>query len=162
MIRIAVSLVVLVLLTTLATAQGFFDADQLPKIKAVRVFDNGGVKDGCLPQPDVLKVEAELILRRSGIAVVETDDRYPHDLMIVTGGSELRRGGIPTGACTSTLSIQLFRDESLQDGSLGRVLVAEIGGSRSGPKGGFEQLLREDVNRSVSVLANEILKARQK
>ncbi len=69
--RLVPALAVL-LLTTPAAAQDY-DEDQLAKVEAihVNVLDSVSVSDGCLPQPNALRIEAELILRRSGIEVVE-------------------------------------------------------------------------------------------
>lgn len=157
MIRITVSFVALVLLATPAAGQTIFFADQLRKVRAVYVFIGQSGEDRCLPQPHLLKVEAELVLRRSGITVLVKDDGAPHRLWIGVTGREL-----PSGGCAATLDCQLYRFEYLNDRSMGRVQAFAAGELRIDPKVGFQQHLRETVNEIVTELANEIVKARQK
>ena len=59
------------------------------------------------------------------------------------------------------MGLQVYDFETLTDGTVGLVEAASQGGLHSGPKGGFPQQLREQVNAKVSKLANEILKTRQ-
>lgn len=166
MVRIAISLIVLVLLTIPAVGQNFSDAEQLSKVKAVRVVVIDHVRDGCLPNADALKTEAEQVLRRSGIKVVETKEGTPHQLLINMVGGEMKRKGekgpIPMGACTAAVATNLLRDEYLRNGSVGRVQAFMIMGYTFVMKDQFEQQLRAIINEYVSALANAIVTARQK
>ena len=146
--RLLLALAVLLLLTTPAAAQ-FYDERQLAKVEAVGVIVGDYLGDGCLPQPNALKVEAELILRRSGIKVARG-----HTLDISATGFAI------SGGCTASLRVALWRFETLADGTNGLVESSSMGSTHSGPKGGFQQQLREAVNAAVTALANEILKAR--
>jgi hypothetical protein len=101
-----------------------------------------------------LKTEAELVLRRSGIKVVE--DFSGHTLNINVTGFAI------TGGCVAYVNLQTYVFETLTDGTSGLVEASNQGGFLSGPKGGFPQQLRAQVNAKASKLANEILKARQK
>lgn len=70
------------------------DEEQLPKVARIFVQVADGVTGGCLPSPNVLQVEAELILRRSGIAVTETT-AYAYRLLIALGGKPDPFSGTP-------------------------------------------------------------------
>jgi hypothetical protein len=131
----------------------YFNPSQLAKVEAVKVAVEANVTGGCLDNPDVLKTEAELVLRRSGIKVVE--DNSGHYLTIEVAGYAI------IGGCSARYDVQTVDYEALTDGTAGVVLAAQMGGLRSGPKGGFPQQLREAVNEEVAELANETLKARQ-
>ena len=133
---------------------GYFYSQQLAKVEAIKVQVSAIVKDGCLDTPDVLKTEAELVLRRSGIKVVEVT-YSGHYLNIHVTGYAI------TGGCAVSLDLQVYDVEGLTDGTVGLVEAASQGALHSGPKGSFPQQLREQVNAKVSKLANEILKARQ-
>ena len=151
--RLVPALAVLLLLTTPAAGQS--EAEQillrlqLAKVETIEVGVTDNVIDGCLPQPNALKVEAELILRRSGIKVARG-----HTLDISATGFAI------SGGCTASLRVALWRFETLADGTNGLVESSSMGSTHSGPKGGFQQQLREAVNAAVTALANEILKAR--
>lgn len=155
MYRIAISLFVLLLLATPANAD-YLDESQLRKVSAVFVSVNDGVINGCLPEPNSLKVEAELILRRSGIKVVEADEGHPHNLVITGAG-----GGIQTRLCAVTLEVALSRFEDLKDGSAGLVISSYARRLPFDRKPGFQMKLREVVIEQASRIANAILKARQ-
>jgi len=166
MAKFLTSLVVLLLLTTLAVAQNYFDAEQLSKVTAVHVVVVDHVKDGCLPTADALKVKAEMILRGDGVKVVETDRDYPHQLLIKVVGAELKikgeKGTTPSGACTVAVAVNLLRDEYLRDGSVGRVQAFMIAGYAFVTKEQFQQQLGVIIDEYVSALAKQIVKARQK
>lgn len=136
----------------------YYDQDQLAKVKEIRVFVEDNVTDGCLPRPIVLRTEAELILRRSGIRLESSLDS--HMLLIKATGFELKQVGTPIGACTASLDVELRNVEVLSDGSSGLVEGSSAGGTYVGPKELFQNYLREQVNEWVTELANEILKAR--
>jgi hypothetical protein len=133
---------------------GYFDEDQLPKVQAIQVAVDADAGTGCLDNPEALKTEAELVLRQSGIKVVEDDSG--HYLTIEVIGFAITEG------CVAHISLQTYDFETLADGTFGLVEAANQGTLSKGPKGGFPQQLRETVNGDVSALANEILKARQK
>ena len=79
------------------------------------------VRDGCLPHPNALKVEAELILRGSGIRVVEEWSKTDHRLVIAPNGYTV------LGLCVADLSLVLFRPEWLTDGTWGFVYASTSG-----------------------------------
>jgi hypothetical protein len=133
---------------------GYFDEEQLPKVQAIQVAVDADAGTGCLDNPEALKTEAELVLRQSGIKVVE--DYSGHFLGITSTGFAL------TDGCVATIRLQIYNFEALADGTFPLVEAANQSGLYKGPKGGFPQQLREAVNEFVSELANEILKARQK
>jgi hypothetical protein len=118
---------------------------------AVKVSVVPNVTGGCLDNPDALKTEAELVLRRSRIKVVE--DYSGHHLAIMVVGHALG------GGCVAYIGLQTARIEALADGTNGIVESAYQGGFLKGPKVGFPQKMSERVNAWVSELANEILKA---
>ena len=133
---------------------GYFNSAQLVKVEAVKVKVEETVAGGCLDNPDVLKTEAELVLRRSGIKVVEDTSGHYLNITVISNA-------ITADACAASLDLQVYGFETLTDGTLGLVEATSQSGLHSGPKGGFPQQLREQVNAKVSKLANEILKARQ-
>ena len=137
-----------------------YNASQLEKVKAVEVSVIDGVKDGCLPNPRVLKTEAELILRRSGIEVEA--GLTSHTLQISATGFELKRGSTrtPVGTCVAALEVMVFRWEGLFDQSAGTVIASSYTNVLVGDKETFQNDLRNSVNEEVTAVANEILKAR--
>ncbi len=155
--RLMPALAVLLLLTPAAVAQSY-STEQLTKVEVVEVTVRDNVDEGCLPQPNALKVEAELILRGAGIKVVES------------GGFDFRIGAIlriravafevGSASCTARLDVDSWRFDELTDGTGVRIFTSEHGGLYTGSKEGFQQQLREAVNEMVTALANEILKAR--
>ena len=164
--RFAISLIVLLLLTTPAVGQNFSDAEQLSKVKAVHVVVIDHVKDSCLQTADALKVKAKRIMRKAGIKVAETDDDSPHQLLIKIVGGELKLNRenktIPFGACTAAVAINLLRDEYLRDGSVGRVQAFMIVGYTFVMKDQFQQQINVIINEYVSALAKEVMAAHQK
>jgi len=135
----------------------YFNANQLRKVKAVEVLVVDGVRDGCLPRPGILKTEAELILRRSGIKVEAGSN--PHKIQIIVTGFELERGETPIGSCVAKLGVEVWRFESLLDGTIGMVTASTGSSLLDGDKDTFQNQLRNMVNEKVTELANEILKA---
>jgi hypothetical protein len=70
-IVVAVTLALLCLLILRNSAHGegaYQDEDELRLVGAINVYVDDQVTDGCLSQPNALKAEAELILRRSSIS----------------------------------------------------------------------------------------------
>ena len=141
-------------------ARADYDARQLAKVKAVEVLITDKVIDGCLPRPSILKTEAELVLRRSGIEVEA--GLASHLLTISVVGFELTRGsgGTPVGACVGHFELLVLKFEKLLDRSISMVLAGTDGAMLAGPKDVFQNQLRNAVNEKVTELANEILKAR--
>ena len=63
-------IVALAAFSTPAFAEGAYqDEAELRLVPAVSLIITDKVSDGCLSNPNALKVEAELILRRSGIRI---------------------------------------------------------------------------------------------
>ncbi len=155
---IVAALAILVQPVSDARAQ-FYDPVQLKKVEVVEVEIGDSVMGGCLPRPAVLKTEAELILRRSGIKVAA--GLNSHTLEITAIGYELQRANkTPTGTCVASLTSLLWRGEFLSDQSYGLVFASKSTSILTGPKEGFQNQLRDVVNELVTDLANEILKAR--
>lgn len=150
--RFALVLGVALIATTPASAQ-YASKNQLANVTAVNVFVGDDVKDGCLPQPNALKTEAELILRRSGIKIAE-DSLTIHTLSISIVGFAIN------GGCSASVGTQLYKFEHLANGTSGLVEAYSFSGILAGSKSGFQQQLRTDINQRVTSLANEILKAR--
>ena len=100
----------------------------------------------------MLKNGAELVLRRSGIKVVE--DNASHYVTINVSG-------IGKFACAAVLGLKVYDFQTQTDGLIGLVLAFDSGGFRLGSMPDFPQQLREQVDAEASKLANEILKARQ-
>ena len=141
----------------------FYSQDQLDKVEEIFVLVEGDVVGDCLPTPNLLKIEAEMILRRSGITV--TGDKYggPHILRIVPTGD-----AVPTGSavsnfptrCIGRIDLDLTRFEVLSDQTVGLVLAAQYGSVLIGPKFSFQKQLQNTVNVAATAFANEILKVR--
>ena len=150
----AAAILALLILPKAAQAQQF-DSIQLAKVEMISVSIDDKVKNGCLPSPNVLKVEAELILRRSGITV--TDDGNAYKLLIGPFGDTFGDLSI----CVGNIDIILGRRERLTDETSGFVIAASLDWSTVvWPKTDFQNQLRKAVNQQVNALANEILKAR--
>ena len=72
-------------------AQAQLNSQQLSKVEKIHVGMPDGVKGGCLPSPNVLEIEAELILRRSGITVTDSASFPAYILDIRANGDALTR-----------------------------------------------------------------------
>ena len=150
----AAAILALLILPQAARAQ-WFDKDRLPKVALIYVDVADGVRGGCLPSPNVLKVEAELILRRSGIAVT-VFDYGAHRLLIEVGGEP----DSIAGRCVGSYEISLQRSEPLRDGTFGIVRVSKSSGYLLTRKETYQGTLLTIVNEDTTALANAILKAR--
>ena len=151
----ALAILAFLILPQAAQAQVFFE-QQIPKIDKIFVVYENHVEDDCLPSSSILKVEAELILRRSHIAIAEKDDGTPHVLLITVFGS-----AADGSWCLGDIDMEVFRAETLADGTVGYVVAAAMGWKPIfGRKPDFQNAFREAVNHQVTALANEILKAR--
>ncbi len=155
--RKLVRIAVLILIAAHPASADYLSKDQLPKVGAIRVVLEDNVKDGCLPQPDLLKVEAELILRRSGIKVVEKPKGRPHTLVIEVNGFADSKY-----TCVGSYLLALGRLESLADKTPGIIISALLSYIAATHKNRFQQYLRENINQLTTTLSNEILKGRQR
>ena len=133
-----------------------YDQEQLGKVEEINVSVRDSVKGGCLPSPNVLKVEAELILRRSGITVTDRMFGPVYTLGISATGFAVT----DVRGCAGSVNVELWRSELLDDQTRGLVEVAQRQSVFWGPKADFQEQLRTYVNRVTTALANEILKAR--
>ncbi len=114
--------------STSAFAEGSYqNEDELRLVRAVSVWVNDQVKDGCLPNPNALKIEAELILRRSGISVSEGPKPDNYRLVIDSKGFESRLDGRGSGACTVNLDLKLGRIAKVAEGHLAFVIAYDNG-----------------------------------
>lgn len=141
----------------------FYSHDQLDKVEEIFVLVEGNVVGDCLSSPNVLKVEAEIVLRRSGITV--TGDKFggPHILRIVPTGDAVPTGGGASNfpdRCIGRIDVDLTRFEILNDQTVGLVLAAQYGSVLIGSKFSFQKQLQNTVNLAATVFANEILKVR--
>ena len=133
----------------------YYDEDQLRKVKEISIVVQDNVKHGCLPSPKTLKVEAELVLRRSGIAVRERLAFNGEHLLFITVS-----GAADGLTCVGRLDVELLRNEKLDDGTWGNVIAAKAGYTTATDKSDFQDNFRSNVNEATTGLANQILKAR--
>ncbi len=132
------------------------NADELRLVRSISVYIEDHVRDGCLSNPNALKVEAERILRRSGISVTDFDPHY--QLGIAPFGWDTV--GQPSGSCSVTMRLELWRFVKVSEGHLALVIAYEAGFLVTGyTKAAMQEHLRTKVSEIVSDLANEILKA---
>ena len=152
-----VLVVALAAFSTSAFAEGAFQVeDELRLVQGVLV-SVGGEEEGCLPNLNALKVEAELILRRSGISLSKSDPYY--SLVIGPYGWEIKgEGGQPLG-CVVVLDVNLWLSTRVPEGHAALITAYMRNGLISGSKSWIQENLRTEVSEIVSDLANEILKA---
>ena len=131
-----------------------FGEEQLAKVFSIRVYVDDQVKGDCFSRPGVLKTEAELLLRRSGIQI--NDDAPTALFFTVLGGI----GNVIGNRCVVTLHALMFKKEFLLDKSRAAVLLYTRSGLFMRPRAEMQEVLRTTVNELVTGLANEILKAR--
>ncbi len=157
-----VLVIALAAFSTSAFAEGGLgqNTEELRLVKGLKVQVVDAVKDDCLANPNALKVEAELIVRRSEITVLQsrqTEVDPKRGLLTITAtGAELT----PTG-CVVNLDVQLTRAINAPEGHIAVVEVyrrAELLYGYNKPQ--TQEALRSSVSEIVSDLANEILKAR--
>ena len=119
-----------------------------------------GKQPACRPSDGVLRTEAELVLRRSGIRAWsrggEASGR-PHGLYIGLIGVHLESFGL----CAMAVNVTFQRAELLGDGAIGDVVVLRRGGVFTKRPNELEEYMRTTVNRIVTEIANNILLARQ-
>ena len=152
----AAAILALLILAQPAQAQTYSSV-QLGKVEKIHVGVRDGVIGDCLPSPNVLKVEAELILRRSGITVTDSAS-FPAYMLDIRVNGDALTGNIL--GCMGGITVDLSRFELLGDQTSGLVMVAQDGSIFRGPKAGFPEQLRTFVYTATTALANEILKAR--
>lgn len=146
-----------VLAASAAKAQRHYDAQQLAKVDEVYVRVETSAGDDCQARPDAFKVNAEQILRRYGIKVLAERKFTAHKLDISPTRFVWPRA---PGICVANLEIELWRFEDRRDGTGGRVPGSYYSSVLSGSRETFQQRLGERIDREVTALANEILKAR--
>ena len=154
-----VLVIALATFSTSAFAEGAYqDENELRLVRAVSAFVHDQVIDGCLSNPNALKVEAELILRRSGIRLSKSDPYYR--LQISPIGKELKsKSGQGLGSCVVAMQFKLWRVAQVPEGHPALIIAYENGVFLVGSKSEMQEDLRTSVSEFVSDLANEILKA---
>lgn len=154
--RLALIIAVTVFSTRAFGEGAYHDEEELRSLRAVWVHVEDAVSDGCLPNPNALKVQAELVLRQSGIRVVESEQATgTHALIISPLGAE----HLP-GKCVVAMDLQMFRYAELRDGRYAVLIAYEDSGIwYNHTKASMQEALRSQVSEFVSDLANEILKA---
>ena len=78
-LRVAATVTLLITTSLVPAAAQFFADDNLAAVRAVAVLVESTEREGpasCLPSDEQLKAEAELVLRRAGVRVVEEDESY--------------------------------------------------------------------------------------
>jgi hypothetical protein len=151
--------IALAALSTSAFAEGAYQNEaelRLVQNVSVKILDE--VKDGCLSNPNALKVEAELILRRSGVRVDGAN--VMSVLLISVIGWEMRTANQRLGKCVVHTNVDLYRLTQAPEGH--ETLAAAY--RQYVPLAGATKLetqeeTRASVSEVVSDLANEILKA---
>ena len=156
LLAVAILVFLFILVLAVALAQTYSSV-QLGKVEKIHVSVGNGVIGGCLPSPNELKVEAELILRRSGITVTDTAS-FPAYILDIRANGDALTGDIL--GCMGGITVDLWRFELLGDKTDGLVMVAQDGSIFRGPQAGFPEQLRTFVYTATTALANEILKAR--
>ena len=159
-----VLVIALVAFSTPAFAEGSNQSEaELRLVRSVLVYIiEDQVTDGCLSNPNALKVEAELILRRSGISVTATDlDPHHYQLEILPVGWERKlEGGQSLGSCSVKMHLEMWRFAKVPEGHEALITAYEADVILIGNKAGMQERLRTEVSETVSDLASEILKAR--
>ena len=154
-----VLVIALAAFSTCAFAEGSYqDEDELRLVRYINVYMGDHVTGGCLLNPNALKVEAELILRRSGITISDSADRGPggyYQLSITASGFEHETCG-----CAANLDVERKRISFAPEGHAILITACEHGSLATGyTKSAMQETLRTSASEFVSDLANEILKA---
>ncbi|WP_119462927.1 hypothetical protein [Rhodospirillaceae bacterium SYSU D60014] len=153
---------ILLALNAPALAEGSYqDGDELRLVRLIYVYVADKVKDGCLPRPESLKAEAELILRRSGIPLTQAPQQVSagagYGLSITPLGYAM--GEPLNNLCVARLSVRLYRYAETPEGHYAYVLAYDQGAVMNQPKPDLQSVLREGISTVVTDIANEILKA---
>ena len=158
-----VLVIALAAFSTSASAEGGYQSEaELRLVRSVLVYViEDQVTDGCLSNPNALKVEAELILRRSGISVTASDlDPRHYQLEIMPVGWERKlEGGQSLGSCSVAMHLEMWRFAKIPEGHEALTTAYETGVLLIGNKDGMQERLRTQISEFVSDLANENLKA---
>ena len=139
------------------------NADELRLVRSISVYIEDHVRDGCLSNPNALKVEAELILRRSEISIAEHDPPGQRYQLVIApyGGGSKTEGGQGLGHCLVALRVELWRWARVPEGHAALVIAYRKSFLLTGyTKSRMQGELRTTVSEIISDLANEILKAR--
>ncbi len=149
-------IVALAAFSTSAFAEGQYqDEEELRLVRVISVQVYDVVRGGCLSNPDALKTEAELVLRRSGFSIADTGFR----LYLEPNGFEIGQ----RGWCLVALEVDLVRWVLTPEGHYALAIAYEKSVLFSGlSKPETQEYLRDTVSEFVSDLANEILKAQGK
>ena len=148
--------IALVAFSASALAQGqFADPPELRLVRGIAVWVFDFVDDGCLPNPNSLEVEAELILRRSNISILKRTQMTGFNLYISAVGFE-----VTPGTCVVSIEINLYRFASVPEGHSVMAHSFSRGSLFTRAKSSVQDRLRSYVSEEVSDLANRILKAR--
>ncbi len=159
-----VLIIALVAFSTSAFAEEWFqNAVELRLVQGVHVDIEDRVKDGCLLSPDVLKVEAERILRRSGITIVSWRHYGPIHWLSIRAWAETKyEDGRATGACSISLLARLYSYYADPPHVESELVYMDGLLLTSAKAAQTQEALRAAVSEIVSDLANEILKAQGK
>lgn len=157
MMQVVTFVAVAMLSISPAWAAGLIGKHELALVEIIHVNVLDEVIGGCLPNPDALKVEAELILQGSDIAVSDRPLSLGPNLIISAVGYALQNGE----GCVVALYIELSTVRFLPQGHAGLVVSFDAADLLSGPKHAMPALLSEAVSENVAELANQILRARQ-
>jgi hypothetical protein len=161
---IACAVGVELLFSAAALAQGSYqDENEIGLLQQVYVTVYDEVTDGCLPQPDALKAEAELVLRRSGISMFDGEPgqfraingKYALDISVVGFGSITR-----DETCAFRLDLDLYRYAVVPEGHLALIWAYRSAGVGSFRKTEMQEQLRSATSGATADLASAILKAR--
>lgn len=143
-----------------AAASSFTVEPELARVQSLTVSVQDNVRDGCLPDPDALKTEAELVLRQSDLKVLDESDaaadpESKYSVFLTALGYKT-----PQGLCIVSFSAEVWRFSFLKEGHGAPVVAFQWGTLLSGPTGDMQSRLREQAHIAASEIANEILKAR--
>ena len=156
------AIVALVVFSTTASAEGVYqNTDELRLVQSISVRVSDRVVDGCLPNPNALKTEAELVLQQSGIKVTDEPSERDYRILIAAAGREIKLPGSQVGLCIATLDVNMARFIPTPEGHLAAVWAYKLGALVGGAsKAESQENLRTAVSQIVGDLADEILKAR--
>jgi hypothetical protein len=148
------------MLTGPAAADGAYqDAGELRLVRQIEVSVDAEPNGNCLSQPASLKADAELVLRRSKIVVVNkgSSEKGSYLLTLIVDGFEISEQ--QPEMCVITIEIQLTRFALMPEGHYSAVLAYVGGGQMFWEKADVMDRLRSRVSNVATDLANEILKA---
>ena len=143
-----------------AEAKGAYQNDnELKLVKTIGISVINDVTGNCLSNPHSLQTEAELIFRRSRIAVKDySGTPGAFFVSIEVHGSELDQS---LGAsCAISLRVELARFAPMPEGHLALVTGYFNGADVVWAKSELQERVRSRVSEIATDLANEILKAR--